>query len=313
MSTDASVLPVIDVGALARAGHEGREDVARQLDAACRDHGFFMVTGHGVDLGALARLEALARAFFALPDPEKATIAMPLGGRAWRGWFPLGGELTSGVPDGKEGIYFGAELPVEDRPMHGPNLFPERPEGLRDAVLAHLDAMAALGTLLVAGLDLGLGAGGRLSSLVGDPLPLFRIFHYPPGAASWGVAEHTDYGLLTILHQDEVGGLQVHRRDGWIDVPPVPGALVCNIGDMLEKATGGVYRSTPHRVRSPRDADRISMPYFFDPGWDTKVERLGDGPGADPNRWDHADPHLFDGAYGDYVWSKVAKVFPDLA
>lgn len=306
-------LPVIDIDPLTHQDQEGQERVARLLDAACRDHGFFVVTGHGVDLDALARLEALARAFFALPEPEKAQIAMRLGGRAWRGWFPVGGELTYGVPDGKEGIYFGAERPSDERPMHGPNLFPARPEGLRDAVLAHLDTMSVLGTRLVAALDRGLGADGRLSSLVEDPLPLFRIFHYPPGAGEWGVAEHTDYGLLTILHQDEIGGLQVRGRDGWIDVPPVPGALVCNIGDMLEKATGGVYRSTPHRVRSPLDADRVSMPYFFDPGWDTKVERLGDGPGADPHRWDHADPHLFEGTYGDYVWSKVAKVFPDLA
>jgi polar amino acid transport system ATP-binding protein len=94
-------------------------------------------------------------------------------------------------------------------------------------------------------------------------------------------------------------------------VTPVPDTFVCNLGDMLEKLTGGQYRSTPHRVRRPT-SDRISMPYFFDPGWDARVEPLRDGPGADPERWDRADPHLFEGTYGDYVWSKVGKVFPGL-
>ena len=84
-----------------------------------------------------------------------------------------------------------------------------------------------------------------------DPTVLFRIFHYPPGDDSdWGVAEHTDYGLLTLLAQDDRGGLQVHAPDGWIDVPAEPDVLVCNIGDMLDRLTGGRYRSTPHRVRN---------------------------------------------------------------
>ena len=112
-----------------------RDEVSRQLDAACRDVGFFYIVGHGVDEGLQRRLEALSREFFGLPEDEKARIGMAEGGRAWRGWFPVGGELTSGVPDRKEGIYFGAELgPDHPRvaagvPLHGPNLFPARPAG----------------------------------------------------------------------------------------------------------------------------------------------------------------------------------------
>ncbi|NLA37741.1 MAG: isopenicillin N synthase family oxygenase, partial [Actinobacteria bacterium] len=111
--------------------------VAAQIDAACRAHGFFVVINHGVEQALLEQLDAVSREFFALADDEKARISMERGGIAWRGWFPLGGELTSGVADHKEGIYFGTELPAGDRrPMHGPNLFPERPAAMRAVVLA---------------------------------------------------------------------------------------------------------------------------------------------------------------------------------
>ena len=151
-----------------------------------------------------------------------------------------------------------------------------------------------------------------MTGLTADPLVLFRIFHYPPGESGWGVGEHTDYGLLTILRQDDAGGLQVQVGGDWIDVPPTPDVFVCNIGDMLERATSGAYRSTPHRVRNESDRDRISMPFFLDPGWTARVSPLVDGPAQASGRWDDADPHLFDGTYGEYVMSKVSKVFPAL-
>jgi isopenicillin N synthase-like dioxygenase len=170
-----ALLPVVDLGA---------RDWAAQVDAACREVGFFYVVGHGVDVQLQQRLEDAARAFFARPEEEKAEIEMARGGTAWRGWFPVGGELTSGVPDRKEGIYFGRELPPSDVPLHGPNLFPPGPLG--DAVLEYLDAMEALGHRLVA-------AMGVDEALVRDPTILFRIFHYPPqperdarGDGGWG-------------------------------------------------------------------------------------------------------------------------------
>lgn len=299
-------VPVIDLGA-------GDDEVARAIDHACRSRGFFVVVGHGVPLDLVSDLDACARVFFARPDTEKQAIAMRHGGTAWRGWFPLGGELTSGRPDQKEGLYFGAELPAgDDRPMHGRNLFPAEPAELRELVLRYLDELTSLGHRLVDLLDLGLGADGRLGALVADPLVLFRIFGYPAQVDGWGVGEHTDYGLLTILHQDDNGGLQVRDGATWTEVPPLPGSFVCNIGDMLEKATGGVYRSTPHRVQNRSTNYRLSMPFFFDPGWDARVERLVEATPTGVARWDGADPHLFDGTYGDYVWAKVGAVFPGL-
>jgi isopenicillin N synthase-like dioxygenase len=155
----------------------------------------------------------------------------------------------------------------------------------------------------------------------GDPLILFRIFNYPyvPTAddVSWGVGEHTDYGVLTILRQDDAGGLQVKSRSRWIDAPPVPKSFVCNIGDMLDRMTQGRYRSTPHRVRNAARRDRLSFPFFFDPNFQAEirpVEGLDALPRPDDwqERWDRASVHAFQGTYGDYVLSKVAKVFPEL-
>jgi isopenicillin N synthase-like dioxygenase len=305
-------LPVIDVAPLV-SGTGDPSRVASEIDRASREVGFFYVVGHGIDGALVERLESSAREFFALPDAEKAAIAMEHGDRAWRGWFPVGGELTSGLPDLKEGIYFGAELGPDDPrvqagwPLHGPNLFPRRPPELRRDVLAYLAVMTSLGHQLVAGLGLALGLGPTWfdEHLTADPLVLFRIFHYPteerryPSEESrppteegqWGVAEHTDYGLLTLLLQDATGGLEVRTPQGWVDAPPIPDSFVCNLGDMLERLTDGAYRSTPHRVRNASGTSRLSFPFFFDPGWDVDVPNLG-------------------ATYGDYVVQKVSKVFP---
>jgi isopenicillin N synthase-like dioxygenase len=205
------------------------------------------------------------------------------------------------------------------RPLHGPNLFPARPAGLRDAVLEYMTALTGLGQTVMRAIALGLGLDPDwfARDLTADPTILFRIFHYPPvpDDEAWGVGEHTDYGLLTLLMQDGTGGLQVRAPEGWVDVPADPDALVCNVGDMLERITGGRYRSTPHRARNAGAKSRLSVPFFFDPGWDAEVKPVPDVGGAagpEPTRWDGARISEVTGTYGAYLLSKVAKVFPDL-
>ncbi len=324
-----TALPVVDMAAL-RDGTRA-DAVASEIDRACRATGFFYVTGHGVPAELPARVDALAREFFARPEGEKARIAMPSGGRAWRGWFPLGGELTSGIPDWKEGLYLGEELGPEDPrvrarwPLHGANLFLEHPAGLRAAVLELVDALTAVGHALLRGVSraLELDDDWFERHLTASPTVLFRIFRYPPlpasadaGPASWSVGEHTDYGLLTILAQDAAGGLEVHGPDGWIAAPPIPDTFVVNLGDMLERMTGGRYRSTPHRVRNPGPGDRLSLPLFLDPAWDAEVRPvpnpLGRDTARDADRWDGTSVHEWSGTYGDYLLAKVSKVFPAL-
>src|SRR5262245_4280959 len=258
--SEFSRVPVIDVAPLVSHAAE-RARTALEIGAACRDSGFFYVVNHGVDEPMCRRLEALSRQFFAQSEPQKLEIAMSRGGRAWRGYFPVGRELTSGKPDRKEGLYFGAELPADHpsvragTPLHGPNLFPAI-DGFRETMLRYLDSLTGLGHTLMSGISVGLGLDERYfqQRYFREPLILFRIFNYPHanaverGEAAWGVGEHTDYGLLTILRQDDTGGLQVKSRSRWIDAPPIPGSFLCNIGDMLERLTRGIYRSTPHRV-----------------------------------------------------------------
>lgn len=320
-------LPILDLSGL---GDESRErDLVARVSAACREVGFFYLVGHGVDASLGRDLEIAAREFFALPEQEKAEISMERGGRAWRGFFPVGAELTSGRPDQKEGLYLGSELSPDDArvlagtPLHGPNLFPRRPARLAPLVRRYLDELTGLGhrVMEAVALSLDLDRDAFRRSLTADPTVLLRIFHYPPLEAVqaeelWSVGEHTDYGLLTLLAQDSSGGLEVRTVGGeWMPAPPVEGSFVCNLGDMLERMTGGLYRSTPHRVRNTSGRSRISIPFFFDPGWDAEAVAIVPGAAVrdDPAaRWDGRSPHAFEGRYGDYLMSKVGKVFPQL-
>jgi isopenicillin N synthase-like dioxygenase len=314
-------IPIIDISAL-RTGHDDRRAVAREIGQACRECGFFYVVGHGVDERLQTRLEEISRRFFAQDLTAKLEIAMARGGRAWRGYFPVGGELTSGYPDMKEGIYFGAELDANHQlvkagtPLHGPNLFPANMPELRPIVLEYLNAMTQLGHSLMTAISLSLGLEDSYfaTHYTFDPLVLFRIFNYPPHAGS-GVGEHTDYGMLTILRQDMSGGLQVKVKSEWVDAPPIPNSFVCNIGDMLDRVTGGRYLSAPHRVQNPAATNRLSFAFFFDPNFNAEVKALPVGTDVRDNRserWDHASVHEFQGTYGDYLLAKVSKVFPEL-
>ena len=321
-----SAIPLIDVGPLVD-GHGDKTAVACELNRACRDCGFFYIINHGVSETLGQQLEALSRHFFDLDLNAKMSIRMSLGGRAWRGYFPVGGELTSGRPDLKEGLYFGEQLTSEDgrvkarTPLHGANLFPPQIPAFRETVLEYIGAMTCLGHHLMKGIALGLGLDESYfhHRYIADPLVLFRIFNYPAAdstaAGDWGVGEHTDYGLLTILRQDQSGGLQVKSQSRWIEAPPVPGSFVCNIGDMLDRMTGGLFRSTPHRVRNPGNRPRLSFPFFFDPNFNAEVKAIDVGSRAiddSSERWDARSVHEFSGTYGEYLMGKIGKVFPEL-
>lgn len=326
---NVQLLPIIDIAPLIEK-RAGRQSVAEQIRAACVNYGFFYVTGHGVAEELQERLQALSRQFFALPLEQKMQIRMALGGRAWRGYFPVGEELTSGKPDLKEGLYFGAELGADHAkvkagvPLHGANLFPTDFPEFRQTVMQYMESMTQLGHQLMEGiaLSLNLPASYFADNYTNDPLTLFRIFHYPVSENqvqenAWGVGEHTDYGVLTILKQDDIGGLQVKSKGQWIAAPPVKGTFVCNIGDMLDRMTKGYYRSNPHRVRNTSGKGRLSFPFFFDPNFDAKVgpvdlDHIEIPPDDKADRWDKTSVHEFEGTYGDYILAKVSKVFPDL-
>ena len=335
-TTAHSKIPVLDVSALRE--NRAADSFLEGLHEALSRYGFFYVSGHGVPESLQTELIDLSREFFAAPLDVKMAIDMKKGGLAWRGYFPPGGELTSGRPDRKEGIYFGRELDqshaaVRARlPLHGANQWPVAFPRLKELTLEYMKRQEELGHLLMSGIALALRLPvdyfrKRFSE---EPTVLFRIFNYQKHvwkdeADEWGVREHTDYGFLTLLRQDDSGGLQVRSREGgWIEAPPIPGTFVVNIGDMLEVWSHGIYKATPHRVRNQGKGDRISLPFFFDPGWNTRLEpidrtllRPTDLTFAAKNpsdRWDSLDLRKLppDLTYGDFLWSKVRKVFPDL-
>jgi isopenicillin N synthase-like dioxygenase len=321
-------LPVVNISALFSPAND-RHSVATELRDACSEFGFFYIVGHGVDQQLQAHLSDLSRRFFDQPLAAKLEVDMSHGGRAWRGYFPVGAELTSGKPDLKEGIYFGAELGpdhpmVQARtPLHGPNLFPARIPQFRETILDYIASMTRLGHALMSGISLGLGLKQSYfaDAYTADPLILFRIFNYPARSRyshdeyAFGVGEHTDYGFLTILKQDMSGGLQIKSKSQWIDVEPISNSFVCNIGDMLDRLTGGRYLSAPHRVQHRGEHDRLSFAFFFDPNFNAEIKPLHLGGAVRDNkadRWDRASVHEFRGTYGDYLLGKVSKVFPQL-
>jgi len=268
---------------------------------------------------------------------------------AWRGYFPPARELTSGRPDRKEGIYFGVEhshdhpAVLSNTPMHGPNQWPskELTAGieLKDVLLQYLSCMESLGHKLMEATAIGLGLKRNYfrERFTDSPTMLFRIFHYPEHVWNdeddeWGVREHTDMGFLTILKQDNSGGLQVQSKNGiWISAPPIENTFVVNIGDMLEFWTHGLYKATLHRVRNAASHGRLSFPFFFDPNWTCTLEPIPEQEmGAETQRgrevqqgrlsayqnkprWDGYDlTNLKSITYGQFVWSKISTVFPNL-
>jgi isopenicillin N synthase-like dioxygenase len=332
-------IPIIDIKNLREPNSSQQQlEVAQKMHVALRDIGFLYISNHGISQKLQQTLESQSQTFFSKPTEEKLKIAMAKGGKAWRGYFPVGGELTSGYPDQKEGVYFGRELDANHTdvknniPLHGQNQWPDELPLLKQSVLEYMQSMETLGQTLMRGVALGLGIPENYFAqrFTTEPTTLFRIFNYPRHLWSeseneWGVREHTDMGFLTILKQDNSGGLQAKARDGsWVMAPPIEDTFVINIGDMLEYWTQGIYRATPHRVRNLAPADRLSFPFFFDPNWHSTLEAiapdllrptdLANVETKTQQRWDGMDLKLLtkNMTYGDFVWNKVRKVFPNL-
>jgi isopenicillin N synthase-like dioxygenase len=277
-------LPVVDMTAL-RTDPEGAgvEPVIDALRVACRERGFFSLAGHGISADRSTQVLGMARAFFALPEAEKLEIEN-INSPQFRGYTRVGQEQTNGRPDQREQLDVGVERvarePGAGEPAYwrllGPNQWPASLPELREVLLAYMDEMERVAMLLVRALARSLGqpADRFDATFTPDPSPHLKLIRYPPGVGSdQGVGAHKDYGYLAILLQDENGGLQVGAPGGMVDVPPVEGTFVCNIGEMFEITSRGYYEATTHRVVSPPPGrDRVSVPYFFGPRLDAALE-----------------------------------------
>ena len=280
-------IPVIDLGPMHDGSEAGLRKVAAEIGAACRGVGFFYVSGHGIPLELMEEAFATSAKFFASPEGTKRS-ALYSGASGNRGYIPMKGEALdpSKPADLKEAFNIGLDLDDDDPEIRAgvkfraTNLWPHMP-GFREMMLAYYDACLDLGQLLhrAFATDLGL-APDYFEQKLDRPMAILRLLHYPPApksieAGQLGAGEHTDYGCVTLLATDGVGGLEVRTRAGeWVKAPHVPGAFVCNIGDCMMRWTNDIYVSTPHRVVSPPGRERFSIAFFLDPNPDAMVECL---------------------------------------
>jgi isopenicillin N synthase-like dioxygenase len=293
-----SGVPVIDLRPARHGDREDRQRVARQIDEACCDIGFFTIAGHGVADAVVRDLRDAAHTFFAFPPEEKLKAAHPEEGTP-RGYHALAGEALARAndevapPDLKEFFHVGPVDATDDpyyasergRQFFLPNVWPVRPPGFREAAREYYRTMDRLVVFLMRLAALALGVEeGFFDDKVARSIGTMRLNYYPrqlqppvPGQLRAGA--HTDYGSITILNGEDVpGGLQVRtRRDEWIDVHTPPEHFVINIGDLLMRWTNDRWLSNLHRVVNPplaggRNAPRLSVAFFNHPNYDVLIE-----------------------------------------
>jgi isopenicillin N synthase-like dioxygenase len=322
-ATKLAAIPIIDLEPLLHGTQEEQALVIREIGQACREIGFFYIIKHNIPAELVARVFAESARFFALPESVKAEIGIEKSA-CHRGWFKVGGENLDPAKqkldgDLKEGVKIGRDLGPEHplvvagTPLHGPNQWPDL-AGWREVMQEYYDAMEALGRRLLQAFASALGLSSEyFDGWLEAPMTTLGPLHYPPQRghiteAQIGAGAHTDYGCLTMLAQDEAGGLQVRSKAGvWIDAPPVAESFVVNIGDMMERWTNGVFTSTLHRVINVSGRERYSVPFFFDPDFDTPVECLatclgvGEVPKYPPTT---AGQHLLDMINASFAYHK---------
>lgn len=268
-----SNVPVVDIRRL------DRPSARAAIDDACRDWGFFQVTGHGIAPAVIDEIFAVAHLFFALPADDKRRILRD----ADNPWGYFDRELTRNRRDCKEIYDYGPERGDGRRPR-----WPDGPlcDRFQPAVLACYASCKALAMRLLAVVAANLGAPpGTLAGGFDEDVhtSFLRLNHYPaapdggaadPSSRPLGVGEHTDAGALTILLQDDQPGLEVQRDGRWFLVEPLPGALVVNLGDIAQVWSNDRYRAAPHRVLTNAARDRYSVPFFLNPSYETTYEPL---------------------------------------
>ncbi|MGH1491210.1 MAG: isopenicillin N synthase family dioxygenase [Acidimicrobiales bacterium] len=294
-------IPIINLAPFARSGRSGtaaeRGAVGRQIDQACRQVGFFSVIGHGIAPEIIEEAHRAALSFFDLPLADRLGAAKPEPTYPY-GYTPYSAEALnrsiggSGSPDLKETYNVGPVgspprpliemTDTDERDVWSPTLWPPAMPELRPALVAYYRAMADLAATLMDGFAEALGLGrGWFESFIDEHSSALRLAHYPglperPPNEALRAGAHTDYGTLTILRLDGEPGLQVQGEDGtWADVTAPEGALVINLGDLMQRWTNDRWRSTMHRVVVPEGRHqqrRLTMPFFHNANWDARVE-----------------------------------------
>lgn len=303
-------IPIIDFSGV-RAG-DGRacDRAAQDVFAACRDYGFFYIINHGIPSAIIDDAVAAAKSFFAQDDQIKLRTAAV----DHRGYVAEGKAQMKGAEktDIKESYIVGWELQKDDpdlgKPLRSLNQWPDTPEAFKSKISAYFHEVTACGAALLSVVARSLGVDDRFFvPLYTKPLQRLNVIHYPPTAGSgngYGTAPHTDYGSITLLWQDDVGGLQVRDRTtgDWISAPPVADSLVINVGDLLERWSNGRLSSTLHRVINDSGAERYSLATFFDPNYEAVADPADLGISREACKF----PPVVS---GDYILGRVRESF----
>jgi isopenicillin N synthase-like dioxygenase len=319
-------VPIIDISSFFGTDAAARQRVAREVNAACTDIGFLIVTGHGVPSALIDEMRVVSRQFFDLPTDEKLRQKMPPD--RYRGYIALGNEALANSldeqtpPDLKESFSIGPMVEVSDeyhraaKPgnFFAANIWPDRPGRFRTVWECYYGEMESLSTSLMRIFAIGLGMEENFfDDKVDRHISNFSVIHYPeqprpplPGQLRAGA--HTDYGSLTIVKPDNApGGLQVMTKDGsWMDVPNLEDGFVVNLGDLMAEWTNDRWVSTMHRVvNPPRGAAlgsrRLSMTFFHQPNYDAVIECLPTCRSAE------RPAHYGTTTSGEHVWMKINK------
>lgn len=309
--------PILDVGGLGEPGSGALERLAASLEGPCRDWGAFQIVGHGIPETELAAFDDAVRTLFALP-PERLHAVRRTRENA-RGYYDQ--ELTKQRPDWKQVFDYGAERPPGSvRHSDGSNQWPDGLGDARDVLLRHYQHCERVGLQLLEALCVSLDLPpDALAGDFVDHSSFVRLNRYPPcetpadpqtpglpSEGHFGVHHHTDAGALTLVVQDEVGGLQVRKDDRWVVVEPVPGALVVNLGDMLQVCSNDRYLSPLHRVMVHPDRERFSAPFFLNPAYESEYAPLpallagGEPARFRAIRWAHFRDQRSAGDFADY-------------
>lgn len=308
--TSFETVPIIDVAPLLAGEPAGFAAVAAQLGAAAREVGFFYVTGTQIPPELFDGLLTAAKEFFARPVEEKMRYYIG-NSDCHRGYVPTGEEGANVEnPDHKEAFDSALDLPADDpdhlagNPMLGPNQWPGQP-GFAEAVTRYYTAVLDFGKLLFRAFAIALGEPEDLFTAQARKAPSqLRMIHYPynPDAVdAAGLGSHTDYECFTLLRATAPGLEVLNGAGEWIDVPPVDGAFVVNVGDLLEIWTNGEFVATSHRVRRVQE-ERYSFPLFFCADYDTLVEPLP--------RFLNSDKQVYAPAKaGEHLFAQTAQTF----
>lgn len=278
-------LPIIDLGGVREGNALSIERAAREIHAAFTTVGFLYIVNHGLAETIIADAVREAQGFFRQPAEKKREVAI---NKRHRGFNALGDALMyeATKPDYKEFYTMGLELPEDDpdvlagEPLRGPNNWPADRPGLRTAMTAYYEAIGRCGADLLSCVAVSLGLErGFFADKYRKRLQRTQIIYYPPHPEAaapdqFGLAPHTDFGCITLLWQDENGGLEVLERQSriWIAARPISGTLVVNVGDLLARWTNDRYASTPHRVINRSGRERFSIATFYDPDFKAVVD-----------------------------------------